>query len=433
MELVREAFHYQSRFAGSTMVFKIDFPVTEHPLFPSLVKDLALLSQTGFRVLIVPGAKEWLDTVLKENNIELRYNDSVRITSEAAMPFVQMAAFHSATRFITAFSGNRIDAVTGNFVRARGLGVINGVDMEHTGTVDKIYTDSIGRILGQGVVPIIPCLGWNSSGRPYNVPSDEIALQTALSLKATKLFIVSLSGGMKEYLNTYSKKSVNTGSFIRFTPQEAAELLETSPAEKGNKALKELTLAHKACIGGVERVHIINGGEEGSVIKELFSNLGTGTMIYADEYESIREIKSRDIPGILRIMEPLMQQGILLRRNAEDILGKKEDYAVFVIDGQIRACAALHDWGEGQAEIAAVATDPSYADMGLGSRIVTYLINKARKQGLKRVFALTISTRDWFESMGFREASVESLPGKKRSVYNYSRNSKVFALDLQAK
>ena len=119
------------------MVFKIDFPVTEHPLFPSLIKDLALLSQTGFRVVIVPGAKEWIDEILRKNKIALRYNGPLRITNGDAMPFVQMAAFHSASRFMTGFSGSRVDAITGNFVRARGLGVINGVDMEHTGTVEK--------------------------------------------------------------------------------------------------------------------------------------------------------------------------------------------------------------------------------------------------------------------------------------------------------
>ena len=156
VDLVREAFHYQSRFDGSTMVFKIDFPVTQNPLFPSLVKDLALLSRTGFRVVIVPGAKEWIDEVLREYQIFSRYNGALRITGKEAIPFVQMAAFHSATRFMTGLSGSRVEAVIGNFVRARGLGVLNGIDMEHTGTVEKFYLESISRILELGMVPILP-------------------------------------------------------------------------------------------------------------------------------------------------------------------------------------------------------------------------------------------------------------------------------------
>jgi len=416
------------------MVFKIDFPVTEHPLFPSMVKDLALLSQTGFRVVIVPGAKEQIDSILKEKNISLLYNGHTRITSAEAMPYVQMATFLGATRFMTGFSGSRADAVIGNFVRARGLGVIDGVDMQHTGTVDKFYVDSIRRILDLGIIPILPCIGWNSSGKPYNVPSDEIAFSAATNLKAAKLFLVSLSEGIKQenYRIPEGIETGENGRIVRLTPLEAKKVLDSNSGDnkKDDKVLDELSLAVKASLAGVERVHIIDGGEEGAVLKELFSNLGAGTMVYADEYESIRGIRSRDIPDIIRLMEPLMLKGNLLRRTPEDIQGKKEDYAVYDIDGHIHACGALHDWGESQGEIAAIATDPAYADIGQGRRIVHYFIDKAKKQGLKRVFVLTTRTHDWFEAMGFREAPVETLPEKKRLSYDSARNSKVFALDL---
>jgi amino-acid N-acetyltransferase len=431
VDLIREAFHYQSRFSGSAMVFKIDFPVTEDPLFPAVVQDLALLSRTGFRVVIVPGAKEWINTILGEYDITSHHKGPSRITSASAMPFVEMAAFNIATRFMTGFSAGRIDAVIGNFVRARGLGIIDGVDMEHTGTVDKIYVDSLNRTLELGMVPILPCIGWNSTGKPYNVPSDEIALETAVSLKASKLFFVSLSGGIRKDLHKIPDNIEIEGKdrTIRLTPMEAAKLLELNTDRK-DKALTELETAVKASKGGVERIHIINGSEEGAILKELFSNLGAGTMIYADEYESIRGIRSRDIPDILRIMEPLMQQGLLIRRKDEDIRSKKEDYAVFVIDGQIHACGALHNWDEIQGEIAAIATDPDYAAMGLGSRIVRFLIDKAKKQNLKRVFVLTTGSQDWFESLGFRETQLETLPEKKRLLYDQGRNSKIFALEL---
>jgi amino-acid N-acetyltransferase len=177
-------------------------------------------------------------------------------------------------------------------------------------------------------------------------------------------------------------------------------------------------------------VHIIDGREEGAVLKELFSNLGAGTMIYADVYESIRPLHSRDLPDILRLTEPLIQSGILIRRTAEQIQEKKDDYAVFEIDGSVRACGALHDWGEGQGEIAAVAADPLYAGMNLGRRIVGYLIEKARKNNMKRVFVLTVQTQDWFETLGFREAPADSLPERKRRLYDQSRKSKVFALEI---
>jgi len=415
VELIREVFHYQSRFEGSTMVFKIDFPVLEEPGFPGLVKDLALLAKTGFKVIIVPGAKENIDTVLKQHDIESLYtptnNIPVRVTTSQSISYVEMAAFNTASRFMTFLSGSRIDAIIGNFVRARGLGVINGIDTEHTGTVDKIYTDSLTRVLNLGMIPILPCIGWSPSGKPYNVPSDEIALEVSKALGAIKLFIVTARDGMEA---------------TRLTPNEAESMISSGDQQ----FQRELKLALKASKSGIHRVHIIDGREEGAVLKELYSNLGSGTMIYNDEYDSIRVFHSRDLPDILRLMEPLMQKGLLIRRTPDQIQEKKNDYFVLEIDGSIRACGALHDWGESQGEIAAVATDINYTDLGLGRNIVGYLIDKAKKNKLKRVFVLTTQSQDWFESLGFKEASVESLPEQKRKVYDQSRGSKVFALAL---
>jgi len=152
-------------------------------------------------------------------------------------------------------------------------------------------------------------------------------------------------------------------------------------------------------------------------------------MVYADEYEAIRPLETQDIPDVLRIMEPLMAQGILARRNTESIQEKKDDYWVFGIDGQARASGALHYWGT-QGEIAAIAVDKAYADMGLGSRIVRFLVKKAKKDGLSKVFALTTQTHDWFETLGFKENSIESLPEERKKIYDPERKSKVYTLEL---
>jgi amino-acid N-acetyltransferase len=450
VDLIREVFHYQSRFEGSTMVFKIDYPVTEDPGFPGLVKDLALLAKTGFKVVIVPGAKENIDAVFKQHNIDpsrflpgdaSTHGFPVRVTTSQAIPFVEMAAFNVAGRFMTFLSGSRVDALIGNFVRARGLGIVNGIDTEHTGAVDKIYTDSLSRVLNLGMVPILPCIGWSPSGKPYNVPSDEIALDVSKALGAIKLFIVSVRDGLgaNTLILPENLETRPDGSLVRLTPQQTEALINANTGQSGfNEAetaarqryLMEFKLALWASRAGVHRVHIIDGREEGAVLKELFSNLGVGTMIYTDEYDSVRAFHSRDLPDILRLMEPLMQNGILIRRSPEQIQEKKEAFSVLEIDGSIRACGALYDWGESQGEIAAVATEPMYTDLGLGRKIVGYLIEKARKSKMRRVFVLTTQTQDWFESLGFKEAAVETLPEQKRKVYDQSRRSKVFALEL---
>jgi len=431
VELIREAFYYQSRFDGSVMVFKIDFPVTEDPGFPFLMRDLALLAQTGIRVVIVPGAKEWIDAVLKEYDIVSEYSGTVRITAEEAIPFVKMAAFDVATRFMTELSASRVDSVIGNFVRARGLGVVDGVDHGHSGRVDRIQVESLRRTMDLGMVPILPCIGWSPAGKPYNLPSDEIALAACMALGAVKFFIVSADPGVRPdtYAIPEELSRANADRLVRLTPQEAESILAANPAR--DRPLVELELALKASRAGVERVHIVDGRDEGAVLRELFSNLGVGTMVYADEYESIRPFTMDDAQEVLRLMEPLMAQGILLRRSPEQLLEKKEDYVVYEVDGSIHACGALHDWGEGQGEIAAIATDPTYADLGLGRRIVRYLADRAKKRALRRVFVLTTRTHDWFELLGFREVPVESLPERKLASYDRKRKSKVFALDLK--
>jgi len=451
VDLIREVFHYQSRFEGGVMVFKIDYPVTEDPGFPGLLKDLALLAKTGFKVVIVPGAKEHIDTVLRQHDIETSYFDNssdifsdipVRLTTSKAIPYVEMAAFNVASQFMTFLSGSRVEALIGNFVRARGVGVINGIDTGHTGTVDKIYADSLRKVLNLGMIPILPCIGWSPSGKPYNVPSDEIALAVSKELSAIKLFIISVNdGSAAKNLNlNIEEKGVSlemletrqNGSIIKLSPSQTKALIKANPKPplEANQLLRELILAMMASQAGVNRIHIIDGREEGVILKELFSNLGIGTMVYTDEYDSIRALHSRDLPDILRLMEPLMQSGILIRRSAEQIQINKADYSVLEIDGSVRACGALHDWGERQGEIAAVATDPQYTALGLGRKIVGYLIEKARKIKMRRVFVLTTQTQDWFESLGFKEVAVDSLPEQKCKVYDHNRKSKIFALEL---
>jgi amino-acid N-acetyltransferase len=419
------------------MVFKIDFPVTEGRGFPYLMKDVALLTANGIRVVLVPGCKEWIDAVLSKYNIVSEYSGSERITAGNAIPFVEMAAFHVATRYMTELSASRVDAVTGNFVRARGRGVVDGVDMDHTGTVDRVFVRALGRILDLGMAPILPCIGWSPTGKPYNVSSDEIAVAVASALNAAKLFIVTSGDNLKNSgltLPTHTRLAPD-GRIIRLSPHETEEILflnkdDGDEASGKKKCLEMLRVALSASRAGVERVHIIDGLEEGAVLNELFTNLGSGTMLYADEYESIRGVRNSDIPDILHIMEPLVRQDILIRRSAEDVQKRKDDYVVFVIDGSIHACGALHDLGNGQVELAALAADKAYSSMNIGRRIVYYLIDRARNLGMRRVLVFTTKTQDWFELLGFREVGIDSLPSLRRESYDYKRMSKVFALDL---
>jgi amino-acid N-acetyltransferase len=436
VELIREVFYYQSRFDGKTIVLKVDYPILGEPHFPQLMKDLALLRSTGIEIVIVPGAKEWIDAVLAEYDITSEFHSGVRLATAESIPFIRMAAFDVATRLMTQLSAFRANAVVGNFVRARGMGVVDGVDFEHSGQVEKILVEPLQQILNQGMIPIFPCIGWNAAGKPYNLSSDEIALAVCEALQAEKLFFVTSGDGFTAQRYNLPPGLVLTGDgrVARLSLEEAAEVLLLNrnrewedPAAEAE--LKYLEMALGACRVGCERAHVIDGRLEGSVLREIFSNLGIGTMVYGSEYESIRSMRIEDVSDVLRLMQPLVEQGVLVPRTEESLTNALADYVVYEIDGVVHACGALHVFGD-QAELAAIATNPTYAHLNMGRKILNFLMEKARKQGLMRVFALTTRTLDWFEQLGFTETTLETLPSARQQTYNHQRKSRIFALEL---
>jgi len=432
VDLIREVFYYQSRFDGKTIVLKIDYPILNAPHFPQLLKDLAMLRATGIEIILVPGAKQWIDAVLAEYDTESEWIDGVRVATADSIPFIRMAAFDVANRLMTLLTAFQANAVIGNFTRARGIGVVDGVDFQNSGKVEKILTEPLQQILDQGMIPIFPCIGWNAAGKPYNLASDEIALAVAEALQAEKLFFVTDSDGFMDSRFTLPPGLVKNsdGRVARLSLEEAQEVL-TLNAGNTDSDLKYLDLALRACKKGTERAHVVDGRMEGAILREIFSNLGVGTMVYGNDYESIRAMQVEDIGDVLRLMQPLMEEGILVKRTEDDLMGKLADFAVYEIDGVVHACGALHDFGEGQAEIAAIATNPTYSHLSMGRKILSYLVEKAVKQGLTRVFVLTTRTVDWFEQLGFTEVPLESLPAKKQASYNRARKSRIFGLNLE--
>lgn len=434
VDLIREVFSYQSRFDGKTIVLKIDYPVIESASFPTLIKDLAMLRQTGIQIVVVPGSTERIDEVLTRYGVNAPYSGEVRVSSPEAIPFIKMAAFDVANRFMTLFSAHRVTAVVGNFVKARALGVIGGVDYQQSGKVDRILSEPVLQLMSMGQVPIFPCIGWSSAGKPYNLASDDLALAVAEALKAVKLFFVSSGPGLSsERLKTAPGMDLSAeGRIIRLTPDQADKLSSLNPGCQDDD-FKRVELAAKACRRGVERVHIVDGLVEGVILKELFSALGIGTMVYSSPSDSFRPMKAKDISEVLRLMRPLVEKGILKRRSEEDLREKMADYVVCDSDGIIQACGALHPYpADGSAEVAAIAVNPAFGQLGLGKRIVDHLIEKARSLGLSSVFVLTTQTQDWFETLGFREASVAELPPAKRAAYDQKRKSEIYVLDISS-
>jgi amino-acid N-acetyltransferase len=431
LEIIRESLAYAYRFRSRLFVINIDCAVIENQFFPILLKDIATLYRSGIRVILVPGTRERLKDVLVEYGIEQKYYRDLRITDEQSLPFVEMVAFNIANRLMSGLAGEGVRSVIGNWVKAKSRGIIDGVDYKMTGLVEKIDSDALLAILEKDIVPIFPPIGWNPAGRTYNLAAEELALSISTALSADKLFYMgspktvdssgvripaALAGGAPER------------RFSRMTVQEARELLREN--EGRSDFLKRIDLAVKACETGVNRVHIVDGLQEGVLLQEIFSNLGIGTMVHTNIFESIRPMRRSDISDVLHIMEPYIAEGVLVPRDARLFESLYNDFYVYDVDEKVYGCAALHPYKEGQGEIAAVAVERSLSRRGIGKRLVLFLLEQARERGYRRVFALTTQTADWFEKLGFRQGSLEDIPVKKRETYNWSRNSKIYLYDL---
>lgn len=488
VDLIRQVFSYAHRFRDKTFVLHVDYGAVDEDGLSALVQDVVLLHQAGIRIVLVPGARQRIDEVLSRYDIPARRENGVRIASKEAIPFIKMAAFDVSNRFMTLLSAHHTNAVVGNWVKARGIGVVDGIDYEHTGVVERVQTELLRSTLKEGLIPIFPCIGWSVSGKPYNISSRELAYRIAGTLKAEKLFFISGKMGLSADELTVPEEieSLEGGRISRLTVDEAARLLRangytpgahsvdtpgysagnaegaipgshatdrpstvpsptpgsahptsasrlTPPAdlsattsgyfEGPRDDIELLRLAHDAAGNGVNRVHIVNGREEGVVLVEVFSNLGVGTMVYANVYQSIREMRLEDVSKVYRLLQPLASQGVLIRRTPEDIAANYTDYVVHETDGRIHGCGALHRYSTGEAEIAAIAIDPMYEELGIGRRIVLFLMDRAREERLPAVFVLTTQTSDWFESIGYERISVKELPPEKRERYNVERNS----------
>jgi amino-acid N-acetyltransferase len=434
VELIRQVFEYVQLFQGRTFVFKIDGAVLNHSYLPVLVRDLVLLHRQGIRIVLVPGAKQRIDEILERYHLRSETVGGVRISTAEAMPFIKMAAFDVSNRLMTLLAEANAHAIIGNWVRARSLGVLKGVDYQYTGTVERVNVELLRKILADGLIPIFPNIGWNALGKPYNISSDELACTLGTALNAEKLFFVSTCPGLSaaKYALPEEVRLSGEGVATHLTVPQARNLVELNRGRSADELLNLLSLACRACSEGVARVHIVDGGLEGVILKEIFSSRGSGTMIYTNKHENIRSMQAADIPEVLRIMQPFVAKEILVPRDKETLEEQRSDFVVYEVDGIIHACGALHPCVQQRylAEIAAVAVDETYVGMGIGKRIVSYLISRARQAGLTQVFVLTTQTADWFLQFGFREGGVEDLPPEKRKYYNRSRNSRVLILDL---
>lgn len=428
-ENVRDVIRYLQKFKNALLVIYLDDKTISSPLFSSHIRDIALLHQAGLKVVLIPGARRRIDEVLNNAKIKWTHNEGIRVTTADAMPLIKMAAFDVSNTVMTSLAANNITAVIGNWVRARGKGVLGGFDYGTAGEIDKLETEAIRTVLNDGFIPIFPCIGWNAAGHPYNISSMLLAKQVAMNLKADKLFFMLFNEEIcaQKYAIPDGFALSETGNIPAMNLEEVDHFIEKN-FTSGGEVKNILKAAQEACRAGVTRVHILNGNLDGVLPCEIFSGLGSGTMIYTGGYGKVRQMEQTDIPSVLAIMKPFVESGKLLPRTEMQLAEGLEDYIVYELDGGIHACAALHFYEDGQAEIAAVAVDENYAHMGIGPKLIDTLIGQAGEGGAESIFIMTTQTADWFEKLGFEEDTLDSIPEERRKLWDSRRGSKVFRL-----
>lgn len=440
---IRDVIRYIKTFKNAVTVIYIDDEIISSPMLPSHIHDISLIHESGIKAVIVPGCRKRINEILTQSNISWTIKNGQRIAPVEAMPLIKMAAFDVSNIIMTSLSGEKVSAVIGNWVKARGMGVINGIDYGTTGKIESVNTASIKEILEDGFIPILPCIGWSATGKPYNVSSVSLATEIAVNLEADKLFYIlpdtqvdpkvftipkDLNLTQEHNIPAMNLKEIST--FIKLNKAKLQKSKDSKDISKQEKLLGLFAMATNACKKGVSRVHILDGSIDGILPCEIFSSIGSGTMIYNDEYSGFRSMTLNDISGVLSLMDPFIKRGILLPRTKASISEKIDDYVVYQVDGGIHATAALHVYNSSQAEIAGVAVDEAYSKLGIGVKLIHYLLDKAKQKKIKSVFVLTTQTADWFEKLGFTADTVNSLPAERRKKWTPERNSKVLRIKL---
>ncbi|KAF3982635.1 MAG: amino-acid N-acetyltransferase [Methylococcales symbiont of Hymedesmia sp. n. MRB-2018] len=387
----------------------------------NLIHDFALLKSLGIRLVLVHGLRPQIEQRLKQQNCTSVFQQNLRITDKQALQCVKEAAGLVRVEIEALLSmglpnspmaGAKIKVASGNFVIAKPLGIIDGIDYQHTGKVRRIEHAAIHQQLEDDNVVLISPIGYSPSGEIFNLAAEQVATEIAIALKAEKLILLTEQDCLS---NQQLIQQMTTDELKTFLQQD----INKQQAETLNTALQ-------SCQQGVERVHLINRKTDGALLLELFTRDGRGTLISSSPYEEIRSANLTDIAGILELIKPLEQAGLLIRRCRENLEIKINDYIVIERDGLIIGCIALHLIKDNQsAEIASLAVHADYQKLDRGYRLLDHLQVKAKKLNIQTLFVLSTQAIHWFIERGFKEAKIESLPEQRKQFYNYERNSKV--------
>ncbi|MFI4901782.1 MAG: amino-acid N-acetyltransferase [Burkholderiales bacterium] len=430
VQWIRAAAPYVHAFRGKTFVIAFGGEVVADDSFLGVIHDLNLLHSLGIRLVVIHGMRPQVETILAQQNIESRYQGGLRITDAETMDCVLEAAGQVRSRIEALLSlgiqnspmaGARNRVSSGNYITAKPMGVVDGVDMQLTGETRRVDTEAIQQRLDDGDIVLISPLGYSPTGEIFNLALEESAMQVSVRLQAQKLIFLMDTDGVRN----------SRRQFLSDLSTKDAEALLERPEKLPPDVRHYLPCAVRACDNGVKRAHLLSRHMDGALLLELFTRDGVGTMISATPLAHLRNATIDDVGGIIAIIEPLEVAGVLVRRSRERLEAEIERFVIAEYDNQVIGCAALYAFPkEGVGELAALAVDPDFRREGYGEALMREIESRARKLKLSALFVLTTRTSGWFVERGYKLVGISDLPQEKRALYNYQRKSLVYRKEL---
>lgn len=424
---------------GKTFVVGLSGEAIAAGKLPSIAQDLALIQSMGVKIVLVHGFRPQVNEQLHAKGHEARYSHGIRITDEVALDCAQEAAGQLRYEIEAVFSqglpntpmaGSKVRMISGNFITARPVGIVDGVDFKHSGLVRKIDVASITQSLDFGAMVLLSPFGFSPTGEAFNLTMEEVATSVAIELQADKLIFLTEVPGIRIYPDQPASEDNPIDTELPLDTAQAL-LKQLPPAHQPSDTGFYLQHCVKACKGGVERSHILPFATDGALLLEVYVHDGIGTMIVDEKLEELREASADDVGGILQLIEPFERDGTLVKRDRTEIERDIENYTIIEHDGVIFGCAALYPYPEAKtAEMAAVTVSPQSQGTGDGEKILKRIEQRARAMGLSSIFVLTTRTMHWFIKRGFQNVDPDWLPEARKRKYNWDRRSQVLVKKL---
>ena len=422
---------YIHAYRGKTFVVGLAGEAIAAGKLNTFVQDLSILHAMGIKLVLVHGFRPQVTEQLAAKGHVSRFSHGIRITDSVALDAAQEAAGQLRFEIEAAFSqglpntpmaNSTVRVVSGNFLTARPVGIVDGIDFVHSGLVRRVDHTAMRRFIESGALVLLSPFGFSPTGEAFNLSMEEVATSTAIALQADKLVFMTEMPGIREDLSD-ADSAIDT----ELSLAEAQRLLAKLPAPTlPTDTAFYLQHCVKACEGGVERSHILPYATDGALLLEVFTHDGVGTMVVDEKLESLREATSDDVGGILQLIEPFERDGTLVRRERTEIERDIANYTVIEHDGIIFGCAALYPYPEARtAEMAALTVSPLSQGQGDGERMLKRIEHRARGMGLDSIFVLTTRTMHWFIKRGFTPVDPEWLPEARKRKYNWDRRSQV--------